>query len=79
MGTTDISGANITVERITDLNDSPICSYGNVNLGILHLNEIREVKSIILTDISHFGEVTSSNFEASVIVNGTVLDERTLF
>ena len=78
MGTAEINGANITVERIADVNDTSICSYDNVSLGILHLNETRQVKAIILTDINHFDEVASSNFKASLIVNGTLLDERKL-
>lgn len=75
-GETDISGANVTVE-ISGVNDSSICSYDNQSLGVLHVNETRQIKAVILTDISHFSEVASSNFTAKLIVNGTVWDERT--
>ena len=76
MGKTDISGANVTVE-ISGVNDTSICGYDNQSLGILHVNETRQVKAIILTDISHFSQVASSNFTAKLIVNGTVWDEKT--
>jgi hypothetical protein len=75
-GKTDITGANVTVE-ISGVNDSSICGYDNQSLGILHVNETRQVKAIILTDISHFYQVASSNFTAKLIVNGTVWDEKT--
>jgi hypothetical protein len=77
-GKTDITGANVTVE-ISGVNDSSICNYDNQSLGILHANESRLVKAIILTDISHFYQVASSNFTAKLIVNGTVWDERTYY
>lgn len=74
-GKTDISGANVTV-TISGVNDSSICGYDNQSIGILHANETRQVRAIILTDISHFRQVASSNFTAKLIVNGTVWDER---
>jgi hypothetical protein len=77
-GKTDITGANVTVE-ISSVNDSSICGYDNQSLGILHVNETRQVKAIILTDISHFYQVASSNFTAKLIVNGTVMDEKTYY
>ncbi len=75
-GKTDITGANVTVE-ISGVNDTSICGYDNQSLGILHVNETRQVKAIILTDLSHFSQVASSNFTAKLIVNGTVWDEKT--
>jgi hypothetical protein len=77
-GKTDITGANVIVE-ISGVNDSSICGYDNQSLGILHVNETRQVRAIILTDISHFYQVASSNFTAKLIINGTVLDTRQLF
>jgi hypothetical protein len=77
-GKTDISGANVTVE-ISGMNDSSICSYDNQSLGILHVNETRQIQAIILTDISHFYQVANSNFTAKLIVNGTVMDEKTIY
>ncbi|MDI9577162.1 MAG: hypothetical protein WC203_07270 [Candidatus Bathyarchaeia archaeon] len=77
-GETDISGANVTVE-ISGVNDSSVCGYDNQSLGVLHVNEARQIKAVILTDISHFSEVAISNFTAKLIVNGTVWDEKTYY
>jgi hypothetical protein len=79
IGTNDINGTNITVERITADNDSSICSYYIENLTVLHPGETCQIKAFIFTDVSHFYEVTSSNFLACLKGNGTVLDERKLF
>ena len=75
-GKTDITGANVTV-TIFDVNDTSICGYSNQSLGLLHVNETRQVKAIILTDISHFNQVANSNFTVKLIVNGTLWDEKT--
>ena len=77
-GKADITGANVTVE-ISGVNDSSICGYDNQSLGILHVNETRQVQAIILTDISHFYQVAISNFTAKLIVNGTIWDEKTYY
>jgi hypothetical protein len=79
IGTNDINGANITVERITADNDSSICSYYTENLTVLHPRETYQAEAFIFTDVSHFYEVTGSNFIASLKLNDTVLDERKLF
>lgn len=74
-GKTDITGANVTVE-ISGVNDYSICGYDNQSIGILYANETRQIRAIILTDITHFNQVASSNFTAKLIVNGTVWDEK---
>jgi hypothetical protein len=60
-------------------NEDPICSTFTEKLSILTPEETRQLSAYIFTDVNHFGEVTSSNFLATLSVNGTVLDERKLF
>jgi hypothetical protein len=79
VGTIEVNGANITVERISADNDSSICSHYTEELSVLHPGETRQIGAYIFTDVNHFGEVTTSNFLAILSVNGTVLDERRLF
>jgi hypothetical protein len=90
IGTNDIDGVNITLERIINKTESLIGSYfysnenstyfyENGNLGVLHSGEIRKIRVDFFTSLDHYAEVTSSNFLASLKWNGTVLDERKLF
>lgn len=77
IGTTDISEANITVDRISSINDSSICSYyyTEENLGILHPGETHQTTVYVITNIINFSEVASSNYLATLKVNDTVLDD----
>lgn len=73
-GTSDINGANITVNRIVSINDSSICSYyyTEEKLGTLHPGEAHQTTVYIITNIINFSEVASSNYLATLEVNNTV-------
>jgi hypothetical protein len=80
IGKGDINSANVTVQRITNGTDTlSEYVYLDENIVTLHSGEIRLIRVTLLTSLDHYGEVASSNFIASIKLNGAVLDERKLF
>jgi hypothetical protein len=80
VGSTNITGATVLVERIANDNETTaFCSYDTQNVTVLHSGETQIVTACILVNLDNLGKIASSNFLATLSVNGTVLDECKLF
>jgi len=76
VGSSNISGAVVTVERITDDGEDTLCTPCSESIAVLCPNETQLIKLETIFDLFDGWEVKNSDFLATLSVNGRVLDER---
>ncbi len=79
IGNVNISDATVIIDRIATDNETGLCSYDIQNVTLLHPGETRAIRLCILVNLDNLGKVSTSNFLATLSVNGTVLDGHKLF
>ncbi len=76
VGDNNITGAVVTVERITDDGEDTLCTPCSESIAVLRPNETQLIKLETIFDLFAGWEVKTSDFLATLSVNGRVLDER---